>query len=59
MIAAREAAVAVPAFEGLRAGVLAVVTRQLVRTRESPLAAFPTAFVRLLTWNMANGITFF
>ena len=51
MIAAREASVAVPALERLRAGVLAVVARQLVGTRESPLATLPAALVRLLSCN--------
>lgn len=49
VIAAREASVAVPALEGLRSGVLAVVTRKLVRTSESPLAPLPAALVRLFT----------
>ena len=48
MIAAREASVAVPALERFRAGVLAVVARQLVGSREPPLATLPAALVRLL-----------
>ena len=44
-----EAPVAVLALEGLEAGVLAVVPRQLVGPREPPLAAVPRATVRLLT----------
>lgn len=49
MVAAGKASFAMPALERLRAGVLAVMTRQLVRTRESPLAALPAAFIRLLS----------
>ena len=49
VVGAREAAVAHAALEGLGAGVLAVVAGQLVRAREPPVAAFPRAFVRLLT----------
>lgn len=48
MVAAGEASVAVPTLERLRAGVLAVMARQFVRARESPLAALPAALVRLL-----------
>ena len=44
-----EAAVALAALEGLDAGVLPQVPRQLVRPREPPLAAVPGAPVRLLT----------
>lgn len=47
MVAAGEASVAMPALEWLRAGVLAVMARQFVRTRESPLAALPAALVWL------------
>ena len=36
-----EAPVAVLALEGLEAGVLAVMPRQLVRPREPPLATVP------------------
>lgn len=39
MVAAGEASVAMPALKRLRAGVLAVMARQFVRTRESPFAA--------------------
>lgn len=49
MVAAGEASVAMPAFERLRAGVLAVMARQFVRTRESPFAALPAALVRLFS----------
>lgn len=48
MVAAGEASVAMPALERLRAGVLAVMARQFVRTRESPFAALPAALVWLL-----------
>ena len=40
---------ALAALEGLDAGVLPQVPRQLVRPREPPLAAVPGAPVRLLT----------
>lgn len=36
-------------LEGLGAGVLPIVTRQLVRTGETPVAAVPRTPVRLLT----------
>lgn len=49
MIAAREASVAMPTLERFRASVLAIVARQLVGTRESPLATLPAALVRLLS----------
>ena len=49
VVGAREAAVAHAALEGLGPGVLAVVAGQLIRAREPPVAAFPGAFVRLLT----------
>ena len=49
VVGPREAPVAVLALEGLEAGVLAVVPRQLVGPREPPLAAVPRATVRLLT----------
>lgn len=51
MVAAGEASVAMPTFERLRAGVLAVMARQFVRTRKSPFAALPAALVRLLPCN--------
>lgn len=41
--------VAVVTFEGLGAGVLAVVPSQLVAAGKAPCTAFPGAFVRLLT----------
>ena len=44
-----EAAVALSTLEGLDAGVLPEVARQLVGPREPPLAAVPGAPVRLLT----------
>lgn len=49
MIAAREAPVAVAALEGLGAGVLSVVTGELVAASKAPFAAFPAAVVRLLS----------
>ena len=49
VVGAREAALAVDAFERLGAGVFAVVARQFVAAREPPLAALPRALVRLLT----------
>ena len=49
VVGAREAAVAHAALEGLGPGVLAVVAGQLIRAREPPVAAFPGAFVWLLT----------
>lgn len=48
MIGAGETPVAVAAFERLGASVFPVVTGQLVRPREPPLAALPRALVRLL-----------
>lgn len=44
--------VTVVALKRLSTGVFAVVPRQLVAPGESPLAAFPRALVRLLTWGM-------
>ena len=49
VVGAGEAAVAHAALEGLGPRVLAVVAGQLVRAGEPPVAAFPGAFVRLLT----------
>lgn len=49
MVAAGEASVAVPTFERFRPGVLAVMARQFVRTRKSPLATHPAALVWLLS----------
>lgn len=49
MIATGERALAEVALEGLLAGVLAVVPRQLVRAGELPRAALPCALVRLLS----------
>lgn len=49
VIGAREAAIAVRAFERLGARVLAVVAREFIGTREPPLASLPRALVRLLT----------
>lgn len=48
MVAAGEASVAMPTLERLCAGVLAVMARQFIRTRESPFAALPTTLVRFL-----------
>lgn len=50
MIGAGKAAVAHPALERLGPCVLPVVTGQLVRAREPPVAAFPGALVGLLTY---------
>lgn len=36
-------------FERLCARVLAVMTRKFIRTRESPLAAYPATLVRLFS----------
>ena len=47
VVAPAEGALAEVALEGAVAGVLAVVTRQLVRARELPAAALPRAGVRL------------
>lgn len=44
-----EAPITVGALEGLGARVFSVVSRQLVRPREPPLAAVPGAPVRLFT----------
>lgn len=44
-----EAALADDALEGFRTGVLAVVPRQLVGPRETPLTLGPLAGVRLFT----------
>lgn len=54
MIAAWEAPVAVTTLEGLGAGVLSVVTGELVASSEAPFAAFPTAVVRLLSWKQTK-----
>ena len=51
VVAAGEAAVAELALERLGARVLPVVTRQLIRPGEAPLAARPRALVRLLACN--------
>lgn len=56
MIAAREASVAMSTLERFRASVLAIVARQLVGTRESPLATLPAALIRLLSWNEIESI---
>lgn len=50
-----EWALADGAFKWLCPRVLAVVTRQLVRPRESPLALRPLTRVRLLTWEHRTG----
>lgn len=49
VVGSGEGARADGALEGFGAGVLPVVTRQLVRTGEAPVAAVPRAPVRLLT----------
>lgn len=51
VVAPGEPAPALPALEGLGAGVLPEVAGQLVRAGEAPVAAGPRAKVRLLTWN--------
>ena len=48
VVGAGEAAAARHALEGLGAGVLPVVTRQLVRAGEAPVAALPGTPVGLL-----------
>ena len=48
VVGAREGTVAQVALEGPVARVLAVVARELVRSRELPAAAFPVAVVGLL-----------
>lgn len=57
MIGAGKAAVAHPALERLGPCVLSVVTGQLVRAREPPVAAFPGALVRLLA-SMSPQVSF-
>lgn len=49
MVRPGEAPLALGALEGLGAGVLAVMSRQLVRPRKAPLAAIPGTPVRLLS----------
>lgn len=49
VIAARKAALADDALEGLGAGVFAVVSRQLVGACEAPFALGPLARIRLFT----------
>jgi len=49
MVRSREASFALVAFEGFRAGVLPIVTCQLVGSREPPLAPGPVALVGLLS----------
>lgn len=49
VVGAGKASVAVSAAEGFDAGVLAKVPRQLVRTGETPCAAFPGTLVWLFT----------
>ena len=48
MVGSREGSLADVAFEGFVSSVLPEVSRQLVRSSESPSAAFPVAHVRLL-----------
>lgn len=49
MVGAGEAAAAGQALEGLGTCVLPIVPGQLVRAGEAPVAAFPGAFIGLLT----------
>lgn len=49
VVGSGEPAAALLAPEGFGARVLAVVSRQLVRPGEAPLAALPRALVRLFT----------
>lgn len=49
VVGAREAAAAGDALEGLGSGVLPVVSGELIRSGETPVAALPCATVRLLT----------
>ena len=58
VVGARERALAHDALERLGARVLAVVPRQLVRTRKSPLALRPVTPVRLLACNQTIKIHF-
>lgn len=48
VVGAREAAAAGDALEGFGSGVFPVVSGQLVRPGEAPVAALPRALVRLL-----------
>lgn len=48
MIRAREAAAAGQALEGFGAGVFPVVSGELIRSGEAPVAVLPCAAVRLL-----------
>lgn len=48
VVGAREAAAAGDALEGLGPGVFPVVSGELVRSGEAPVAALPRAAVRLL-----------
>lgn len=49
VVGAREAAAAGDALEGFGSGVFPVVSGELVRPGEAPVAALPCAAVRLLT----------
>lgn len=51
VVGAREAAAAGNALERFGAGVLAVVSGELVRPGEAPVAVVPRAAIRLLTCN--------
>lgn len=51
VIAAREAALAHDALEGLGASVFAIVSRQFIGASESPFAFGPLAGVGLFTCN--------
>lgn len=48
VVRAGEAAIAGHALEGLRSGVFPVMSGQLVRSGETPVAVLPRAAVRLL-----------
>ena len=50
MVRSGEAPIAVAAFERLEAGVLAMVSGQLIGPREPPLTTFPGTAVRLLSY---------
>lgn len=54
MIGSGETSLAVATLERFGACVFPVMPRKFVASGESPLAALPGAFVRLLTWNHIN-----
>lgn len=49
MIGAGKATIAMPALEGLGAGVLPVVARQLVASGEAPFTTLPRTLVRFFS----------